>query len=167
MARRSYPTQEELKKVLHYSPESGQFTWIDCKAYGVKNGDVAGWESLGYCFIKVKGVDCQVHNLAWVYVHGRLPDGELDHINGDGTDNRLSNLREVSRFNNMKNRKVNCNNTSGCKGVTWHTNIKKWQARITSNGVRYHLGYFDSVDDAGNAYDKAAVELHREFRRAA
>jgi hypothetical protein len=87
----------------------------------------------------------------------------VDHINGDGLDNRRCNLRPATLVENARNRRLPSNNTSGFKGVNWHRGNGKWAASITADGRRHSLGYHDSPEDAGRAYDAAAIRLHGEF----
>jgi hypothetical protein len=91
---------------------------------------------------------------------------EVDHISGYGLDNRRENLRCCLRHENMANQKIRADNKSGAKGVRFYERSKKWHARITSNGVSYHLGYFDTMKEAVNAYAEASARMHGNFRRA-
>jgi len=104
-----------------------------------------------------------------IYLHRLIcPPAEglyVDHINGDTADNRKCNLRTVTHSENMKNQKKNALNTSGYKGVTFNKEMKKWRARITSNGKRYFLGDYSTPEEAHNAYCKAVKEYHGEFGR--
>ena len=87
-----------------------------------------------------------------------------DHINGDGLDNRRSNLREVTAVENGRNRRRDRDNTSGFKGVCWHKRDRKWQAGIRDGGKSpRHLGYFSTAEEAAHAYDAAAREMHGEY----
>lgn len=93
-----------------------------------------------------------------------LPDSDrVDHVSGDGLDNRRANLRAVTHTQNMQNRKMHKNNTSGFKGVTRDGN--KWRASIRANRVLYRLGYFGTPEEAAHAYDEASRRLHGEFGR--
>ena len=87
----------------------------------------------------------------------------VDHISGDGLDNRRSNLREVTRSQNMMNRRGNAGSRSGVKGVYWLARTGRWYAQIQANGKRWHLGYFPTMDDAVSAYRMANIEKHGEF----
>ena len=90
---------------------------------------------------------------------------EIDHINGNGLDNRRANLRVASHGENMRNRRINTNNSSGYKGVCWCERSSQWLAQIRISGRRRHLGYFPTKEAAGEAYAKAAAELHGDFVR--
>jgi len=87
----------------------------------------------------------------------------VDHINGDGLDNRRANLRPATTSQNLANRRIQCNNRSGFKGVGWHTSTGKWRSRIVVDGKRFNLGAFTTPEAAALAYDAAARELHGEF----
>ena len=94
------------------------------------------------------------------------PDGVLvDHINGDGLNCTQENMRLASRSENSYNRSRRSDNTSGHKGVGWLKTRMKWRARITVGGKETHLGYFDNLEDAARAYDKAATEYFGEFAK--
>lgn len=114
-----------------------------------------------------------------VYIPGKSPKtifmhnvilnpkkGELvDHIDGDGLDNRKTNLRICTNTQNQWNKPMQSNNKTGYKGVSYYKTSKKWKAKVVANGVVYHLGTFDSPELAGRAYDKGAQEYHGEFAR--
>ena len=91
----------------------------------------------------------------------------IDHIDGDGCNNKFANLRLCSNSENGFNRSLNANNTSGFKGVCWHKRSQKYMAYIKSNYKRIHLGLFDSPELAHMAYCKAAAELYGDFARGA
>lgn len=96
-----------------------------------------------------------------------FPDGKsVDHVNGDGLDNRRANLRAVTHQQNMMNRGAQKNNASGLKGVTWNRRLFKWQAGIKVDGKKHYLGSFDTAELAHDAYKSACKELHGEFGRA-
>ena len=118
-------TQERLKELLEYNFETGEFVWIakTSKYSSVKVGRVAGGvsKSHGYIVIRVDGYLCLAHRLVWRYVYGYFPEGEgkpfIDHIDGDKVNNRVENLREVSRFENNRNARIRSDNKSGTHGV--------------------------------------------------
>lgn len=105
-----------------------------------------------------------LHRIAWYMATGIDPiDFELDHANGDKTDNRISNLRRATRADNNRNQPKQKNNTSGYKGVSWNKTYSKWVAYIGVDWKRQHLGYFDTLEDAHTAYKEAANRLHGSF----
>lgn len=94
------------------------------------------------------------------------PDGmQVDHIDGDGLNNRRSNLRIVTAAQNAQNGKFRRNNKSGIKGVYWHKSKGKWDASITVNRKLIHLGQFAKIEDAASAYAEASARLHGKFAR--
>ena len=90
---------------------------------------------------------------------------QVDHIDGDGLNNRRGNLRLATAGQNQHNKGLQRNNTSGFKGVRWRSDKGKWVARIDKDGKRRHLGYFDTVEGAHSAYVAASMAIHGEFGR--
>jgi len=110
-------TVERLKKFLEYSSDSGVFTRRVATG-GSKVGDIAGTKHrTGYIHIRVDGKKYSAHRLVWLYKYGVFPSRDIDHINHVRDDNRLSNLREVSKQENMQNSSKYSTNTSGVVGV--------------------------------------------------
>lgn len=165
-------TAERLRKVLNYDAVSGEFTWLVSQG-SVRAGAVAGnvkfYPRTGrtYVHIKIDRKLYSAHRLVWLYVHAEWPAQEIDHIDGDGLNNSLANLREATKSQNMCNQGANRRNTSGFKGVSWHNGDRKWRARIRLNNCYKFLGNFDSPEAAYAAYCKAAAELHGEYARVA
>ncbi|MBV8474518.1 MAG: HNH endonuclease [Hyphomicrobiales bacterium] len=161
-------TAEILRERLHYDPSNVVFTWIlPPKCGSVAAGDVAGSMSKGYRTIMLDGRNYAAHRLAWLYVTGEWPSGDVDHVNLDKADNRLSNLRVATDSQNLANRRKNSNNTSGLKGVTWNKLCRKWLAQIVVNRKHKYLGVFDCPAAAHFAYVIAADRHFGEFARAA
>jgi hypothetical protein len=158
--------QSELKEVLTYCPDSGVFVW-NCSRNGfVRAGQVAGsMSSKGYVYISIGYKKYQAHRLAWLWMRGNFPAKEIDHINGNPSDNRWCNLRYATRAQNQQNRKRAVVNTSGLKGVSFHKQSGLWRARITAQGKRVHLGGFNCPTAAHIAYCKAAKAYFGEFAR--
>lgn len=101
------------------------------------------------------------HRLAWLYVHGSWPEGQIDHINGIRTDNRICNLRDVSRSINAQNvHGARKDNKLGLLGVCWREASKKFIAQIQVAGKVRHLGMFRTAEDAHEAYLKAKRKYH-------
>ena len=153
-------TAEQLRSVLHYEPETGIFTRKIGSANQVKAGDVAGSvNGNGYLNIQLQRRGYQAHRLAWLYVYGVWPEDQLDHVNRVRTDNRISNLREVTNKQNQQNRSKQSNNTSGHPGAYWDKQRSKWVTQITHNQKLIHLGYFSILEEA-IAARKAAEKLY-------
>ena len=113
-------------------------------------------------------VGCNCKRVAMHNVLMPAPIGYcVDHMDGNGLNNRRSNLRIATHSENMKNRKLQINNTSGVKGVTWHKSRQKWQASIRSDGVVKYLAWTDCLQEAERAYEIASQSLHGEFGRVA
>ena len=149
-------TADRCREVLDYDPETGLFTRIQSRNSSFV-GKVAGTQDKdGYNTIFVDGVIHKAHRLAWLYVHGVWPDGDIDHVNEDKTDNRISNLRDTRNTTaNWLNRTLPSSlNRSGYRGVTQRPN-GRWRANHTHNGVRRHLGNFDTAEQAHEAYLEA------------
>jgi len=157
---------------IDYNPETGEMVWRrrdggdrHTKAWNTKYarraaGSLSG---VGYLYIRVAFGGRQflllAHRLAWLIVHGRLPAHEIDHLNGDRTDNRLANLREATRVENQRNLSLRRDNTSGHVGVGWHRQSRKWRVQINVDGRVRHLGLFDRKEDAIAAAQTARLEL--------
>jgi len=151
-------TQELLKKLLSYNPDTGVFTWVK------RNGNIAGCPTCrGYVRISICRKTYRAHRLAWLYTHGSFPDNQIDHINGVRNDNRIINLRQATNTQNQQNKKISINNTSGIKGVCWHKTENKWIARIYIGGKPKRLGCFHDKNEAAAAYQKAAKKYFGEF----
>lgn len=122
--------------------KSGKLYWLTTQNNFVKAGSQAGCVSpSGYITVMVKGKSIPAHRIVWEMHNGTIPRGmEIDRINHVRSDNKLSNLRLVTRTENMKNKSLSKNNKSGCHGVSWHTKSGFWVARITLNGKKLFLG---------------------------
>jgi hypothetical protein len=156
-------TQERLKEVLDYNPETGVFVWKVQNGKRIKAGDIAGnVNKRGYTAI---GVDCNLfraHRLAWFYVYGKWPNDLIDHINGQRSDNRICNLRDVSNQVNLQNQKRATSGKTSTEylGVYKTTNIKPWRAQIDVDKKTRHLGYYKTPEEANETYLKAKRMLH-------
>ena len=135
-------TQKELKKQIKYCYESGEITRIST------NGIVKTISVTGYNVVNINKKIYKTHRLVWLYVYGYMPTCKLDHINHNRTDNRISNLREVTDKDNCRNCSISKNNTSGINGVSFIRKTKKWRARIMVNRKEINLGRFSDKKDA-------------------
>lgn len=157
-------TQDYLKSVLHYDPETGEFTNLTQRGPNVKIGAKAGTlDSYGYYTIGICGSNHKAHRLAWLYMTGELPENDIDHINGAPGDNRFCNLRAVTRQENMLNKGPQINNYLQVRGV--YPEGSKFRAEIRRNGTRIYLGMFNSIEEAVSARETKLTELNNEANR--
>lgn len=156
-------TAEELRELLDYDEATGVFTWRRSMRGPVKQGDAAGrLKPNGYLSIKIKQRDYFAHRLAFLYMAGRFPNSEVDHKNGDRSDNRWSNLREATVSQNRGNSRMNRRNQAGLKGVSLFRPTGRWRARIGTKT----LGYYRTKLEAHAAYVAAAKDKFGEFASA-
>lgn len=158
----SQMTQNKLKELLSYDPETGVFIWRESKG-SCGRGGIAGCldESDGYVRIRIDRTGYRAHRVAWLYVYGRAPNGNLDHANKVRHDNRIKNLREGTRAQHAANRLKP--RREGLKGASWSASNKKWQAQIQKDGLKIFLGYFKTEQEAHAAWWEKAQELFGEF----
>lgn len=153
-------TQARLKELLHYDPETGDFTNLKSGKGRKPVGAVVGCaHKHGYVSSMIDGKNYLHHRLAWLYVHGRFPAADTDHADGDRTNNRLANLREATRAENCQNAALKANNRCGTTGI--HQVGHRWRANITVRGQRTNLGYFATMQEAQSAYLAAKSDLHK------
>lgn len=159
-------SQEEIKELLDYNPETGELHWKHWRP-GVRKDMSAGClRDDGYIQLIIGHRTYRAHRLAWMYVHGRWPDGDIDHVNMNRSDNRLANLREASRSQNVANSRARANNPTGLKGVSFCKRKGKFRSQIKIKGRQKFLGHFNSAEDAHAAYVKAANDNFGEFAMA-
>lgn len=155
-------TIEKLKQEVEYDPLTGIFYRLKTHR-AVKKGDIAGCaqqlanHTKTYIRISILGKYYAAHRLAWFYMTGTWPTGEIDHINQDSLDNSWKNLRDCSHQVNGKNQKKYLSNTSGVVGVHQRSS-GKWRARIFHQGKHINLGHFNSFDEAVAARNLANKE---------
>jgi len=145
--RRNKLTQNRLKELLYYNPDTGIFTWRISKP-GITKGAVAGCLNNGYINIMVDRLPYLAHRLAFLYMLGYFPENEVDHKHRNRSDNRWSKIREVSHSCNAQNIGNPCNNTSGVKGVYYLKSRCKWSAFIYINNKCKSLGNSVDFDEA-------------------
>ena len=142
---------DEIREYLSYDKDTGVFTWIKSPATGVHIGQEAGTlNNEGYLRIAFKRNLYSAHRLAWWFVYGKLPKQEIDHINGLKNDNRIINLRDVSRRANNSNFEIH--RQGKLVGCYYVPHIKKWAACIKINRKKIHLGCFNTEQEAQARY---------------
>lgn len=159
--RRPPLTAERLRLLLDYDPSTGEFTRRIAAAKASKVGDKAGGVApTGYSMISVDGGRYLAHRLAWLYVCGIWPVGEIDHVDGVRLNNRIGNLRDVDRRTNTQNLRKG-QGKSGLLGSSFCAPLGKWRAQIRVPGVgTRHIGVFGSPEAAHAAYVDAKRLLH-------
>lgn len=165
------PSREVLAHYFAYDRETGALKWRVRPCHNVFAGDKAGTVSpQGYLRVMLKKRLLNVHRIVWKLETGEEPAPEMDHINGDPSDNRLCNLRPASRAQNQRNKGLSKNNVCGFKGVRWDghsgSRARPWRAAIRVNGKRHYLGKFASPEEAHAAYEAASLRFHGAFARA-
>jgi hypothetical protein len=155
-------TVDLLKELFDYDKETGDLIWKVSKG-GVTSGAVVGCiTQYGYKQVRINKKSYLAHRIVFLLHKGYLPK-TLDHINGDRVDNRIENLRPVTINQNQHNRKLNKNNTSGHKGVSWCKLTNKWKTSIKLEGKRINLGTFDNLEEAAEVVREAREELHGSY----
>lgn len=161
MTIRPRVTRARLRELLHYDRDTGEFRWWKRVGDEICLGNVAGYVRIG-----VLGRSYRAHQLAWLYEKGRRGRPMIDHRDGDGTNNRWSNLRRATASQNAANSRRPRDNTSGYKGVLLCRGSGRWHAYIHKNRRRIHLGTFATPEAAHEAYVTAARKLFGKFARA-
>lgn len=152
-------TQSDFKHVVTYNPETGQF-------FNNKCGKILGTFDAGYYKFQKLGVRLMNHQWAWFYIYGIIPDRDIDHINGDRSDNRISNLRVCDHKTNLQDiRERSRYKKSGLKlGVSFNPNAKRqYRAHLYINGKATALGSFMTEQEAHDAYVNEKRKHHPGF----
>ena len=176
MAPKTLPSRDLVRQLLHYDAATGVFTWLprpremftSRRQFLYWNGRYVGkpagcTERYGYRVIHLDPKTYKAHRLAWLYIHDEPVPAEIDHIDGDKGNNRISNLRAATPGQNQANTGTSPLNFLGIKGVRAYKG--SFRAHIRFDGIGMHLGTFKTVEEAAEAYQEAAVRLHGEFAR--
>lgn len=159
--------QSEVQRLLYYDANTGAFTWRVKPCRRIRVGQPAGaTNTAGYIVIGISGKLYYAHRIAWFYMTGEWPR-QVDHRDGDRSNNAWANLRLATHQQNILNAKLAKNSTSGFKGVSWHRAAGKWSAQIYLNGESKHLGLFTTAEDAHAAYVSALSDVEPDFVREA
>jgi len=166
-------TQDALKEILKYDPETGLFYWLVTRGRHARPGKLAGTphkvkrSKSAYWRIKINSRYYLAHRLAFLYMTGTWPINQPDHKNTDTLDNRWDNLRDATPSQNQANRAARKDNKTGFKGVYFDTTSGKYRAEIQVNKKQIGLGYFENPEAASAAYAMAAHQYFGEFARVA
>lgn len=152
----------ELRALLAYDASTGELLWR-MRRQGTPqwNARYAGKPALtatddrGYRVGEILHSRALAHRVAWAIHHGEWPTAHIDHISGDRTDNRMSNLRLSPGGENARNAQRSTRNKSGVTGVRWYRQVGKWHAQIMVDGRNHHLGFFNGFDEAKAAREAA------------
>ena len=163
MNEANFITPEIVRHIFEY--RDGNLFWKNPRSNRAKPGSIAGYvDKHGYRNISLFGKSFKMHRLIWAYHHNEFPEQFIDHIDMNGNNSRIENLRLATKSQNGYNRGRPANNTSGYKGVS-KTKYGTYGARIRINGKYVSLGYFKNIEDAAEAYKIAAFNHHGEFAR--
>lgn len=165
--KRDDVTPEIVRELLNYNPQTGVLTWKErdpkwfpdegrSKAWNVRCANKQAFTCRDgrrkqYFTGRIFGIGFQAHRVAWAHYYGHWPKQQIDHVesaNGEFSDNRISNLRDVSPSENQRNRLLLSNNNSGVCGVYWHKRDRSWRAQIAVNASVIYLGTFKSKAEA-------------------
>lgn len=155
-------TQDRLKQLVHYNPDTGIFTHLQTSRNKLKvAGTVAGYPTKsGHLVFNIGNIKYYCHRLAWLYMTGSLPTNDIDHINCNPTDNRFVNLRDVTRGENLQNLiRPHKDNQSKYLGVS-KTKNNKWCAQITIKGIKKTKSGFNTPQEAHDYYISLKREHH-------
>jgi hypothetical protein len=156
-------TKQDLEDLFEY--RDGNLYWKRYPDYSNKSLVKAGfYHSTGYQVVKIYGKRHKVHRIIFMIHHGYVPK-YIDHIDGNKLNNNIENLRECNHNQNMHNRRISSNNTSGIKGITWRSDIKKWWPQLMVNNKRIYLGTYDDLELAELVIIEARNLYHGKFAK--
>ena len=169
-------SQNELKNLLRYNPETGKLYWKprpaemfktarDGKSWNTRRAEKEAFTCAStrkYLVGRIHNRKYFAHRIIWQLVYGNISK-YIDHIDGNTSNNRIKNLRECTSSQNQYNRKASFGSSSKFKGVFWHKKTSKWEVQISVNGERKYLGLFTCEVEAAKAYDAVARKMHGEF----
>jgi len=156
------PSIERLRELFAYEPDTGVITRLVAAGRSRSMSTVGAICDTGYLVVKVDGKKLKAHRLAWALYHGSWPKNHIDHINGVKTDNRLSNLRDVTVAQNLQNQRRPQVSNKSCEflGVSLDKRKNLWVAQIQVNRKGIYIGRFKTAEEAHAAYVQKKRELH-------
>lgn len=159
MKTNSSITFEMASKLLSYDPDTGLLRWKDRRLDALSKFSAGAIDKHGYTRIRIHGIDYQGHRIAWLLYYGKFPENQIDHINREKSDNRISNLRNTLPQQNCEN----VFTKERLQGAQFHRPSGKWRSSIGHNYKRIHIGYFDTAIEAHEAYLEKKKQLHAFF----
>ena len=151
----------ELQK--YFDCKDGELYWKETKASNAIAGQKAGYKRPdGYTRIFIENKAYLAHRIIFAMHHDYLPT-QVDHINGDKSDNRIENLRPATHGQNQHNVGLRIDNKSGIKGVSWSKSNKKWKVSLYVNGKNMYFGHYFDIDYAKFVADAMRHKYHKEF----
>jgi HNH endonuclease/AP2 domain len=154
-------SQEYLREIFDY--KDGELYYKKKYARNIKIGKKVGRiNPYGYVYTRINGKEYRNHRLIFMMFNGYFPE-QVDHIDGNPTNNRIENLRAANNTKNQWNSKVRKDSKSGIKGIRWYSNYKKWVADCKVNGKRHHIGYFENLEEAKEKLQQFRQQNHGEF----
>jgi hypothetical protein len=152
---------EQVNRSVSYHPDTGQFVWLVTRGKAKAGAIAGGPRPDGYWYISVCGRRFLAHRLAFLVMTGRAPERDIDHINGNRSDNRWGNLRDVTvQMNRQNQRQPKSASTSKLLGAFYDPRCGRWYSNIRANGRRVPLGRFDTAEQAHAAHMSAKRRLH-------
>lgn len=150
------PSKDQLEKLFNYDHSTGALL---NRAGKYIDGEAGHFDATtGYRRVSINNKKYYTHRVIWAMLHGEWPEGQIDHVNHNKVDNRISNLRLCSHKDNGRNQKKASNNTSGVTGVYWDNRYSRWMAAIMIDGINKFLGYFEDKEEAAQCRKRAEVE---------
>lgn len=153
------PNVDVVRSLLSYDLSTGDLRWLSSRC-GVRAGKIAGTDHKGYLRIRILGKLVLAHRVAWAIHYGEWPNSDLDHIDRNKRNNKISNLRLVDRSQSCVNRAYPVG-VSGIRGVSAHK--QGWQAAISMYGKTHYIGIFKTKEEAEAARKGAETALHKDF----
>lgn len=158
-------TAADLRQILRYDPDTGEWIALTRRSSHRRAGETLPKRKGKRKQLRINGKAYLGYRLAWLYMLGEWPLVQIDHIDGDLTNDCWDNLRPATQTLNNANSKKFRSNTSGVKGVVWSKHRRKWIAQISKNGKYSNLGSFDKIEAASKTYQEAATKLFGEYAR--